>query len=186
MGKLVKRTSVAKFTWKAIKISVSKLTLSKVPKKTISYVPVTYYSQKAKYILRKKVRPSITYRNRTDKIKPIHFIIFCAKEKINLNENLFWQKIVPIHLYIIANPFFLNFTFLTTKPKKANFDKRRTGFIQFAEDYKKLFEHQTELEIKCEIFDPTDYDYEIDIKEEPLDSSPICHFHQLQIKEEPL
>ena len=52
--------------------------------------------------------------------------------------------------------------------------------------YKKLFEHQTELETKCEIFDPTDYDYEIDIKQEPLESSPICHFHQLQIKEEPL
>ena len=189
MGKLVHKTSVAKFTWKAIKISVSKLTLSKVPKKTISYVPVTYYSQKAKYILRKKVRPSITYRNRTDRIKPIHFIIFCAKEKINLNENLFWQKIVPIHLYIIANPFFLNFTFLTTKPKKANSDKRKTSFMQFAEDYKRLVskvQHQIELEVECEIFDPTNYIHEIDIKEEPLDSAPICHPHQLQIKEEPL
>ena len=60
MGKLVQKTSVSKFTWKAIKTSVSKLTLSKVSKKSISYVPVTYYSQKSNYILRKKIRASIT------------------------------------------------------------------------------------------------------------------------------
>ena len=87
MPKLVKRTSVKTFTWKAIKASVSKSTLSKIPKKFISYVPITYYSRKAHYILRKKVRPSITLRNRTDQIKPILFIIFCAKEK------LIWLKI---------------------------------------------------------------------------------------------
>ena len=152
-------------------------------------MPVIYYNQKAKYILRKKVRPSGTYRNRSDKIKPIHFIIFCAKEKINLNENLFWQKINPINLYIIANPFFLKFTFLTTKPKKANSDKRKTSFMQFAVDYRRLVskvQHQIELEVECENFDPTNYIHEIDIKEEPLDSALICHPHQLQIKEEPL
>ena len=186
MGKLVQKTSVSKFTWKAIKTSVSKLTLSKVSKKSISYVPVTYYSQKSNYILRKKIRASITRRKPTDRIKPIHFINFCAVEKVKLDENLFWQKIEPIHLYIICNPWFLNFTFLTTKPKKANFDKRKSSFIQFAEDYKKLFGHQTELEIKCENFDPTDYTYEIDIKQEPLDSVQICNLYQPQIKKEPL
>ena len=186
MGKLVEKTSVSKFTWKAIKASVSKFTLSKIPKKVISYVPVTYYSQKSHYILRKKVRASTTRRNPTDKIKPIHFVVFCAKEKINLAENLFWQKIEPVHLYIIANPFFLNFTFLSTKPKKAKSDKRKSNFIQFAEDYKTLFGHQTELEIKSENFDPTDYTYEIDIKEEPLDSVQICNLYQTQIKKEPL
>ena len=188
MPKLVKRTSVKTFTWKAIKASVSKSTLSKIPKKFISYVPITYYSRKAHYILRKKVRPSITPRkprNRTDQIKPILFIIFCAKEKINLAENLFWQKIEPIHLYIIAPPFFLNFTFLSTKPKKKNLDKRKLCFLQFAEDYKKLFGQQTELEVKAENFDPTDYIHEIDIKEEPLEIQ-FYDPKQSYIKEEPL
>ena len=189
MPKLVKRTSVKTFTWKAIKASVSKSTLSKIPKKFISYVPITYYSRKAHYILRKKVRPSITPRkprNRTDQIKPILFIIFCAKEKINLAENLFWQKIVPIHLYIIAPPFFLNFTFLSTKPKKKNLDKRKLSFLQFTEDYRKLFGRQAELEIKAENFDPTDHTFEIDIKEEPLDEVQFCNPNQSYIKEEPL
>ena len=186
MPKLVKRTPVATFTWKAIKASVSKITLSKIPNKVISYLPVTYYSQKAHYILRKKVRSFITGRNPTDRIKPIHFINYCAKERIHLAENLFWQKIEPIHLYIIAPPFFLNFTFLSTKPKKKNLDKRKLSFLQFTEDYRKLFGHQTELEIKAENFDPTDYTYEIDIKEEPLDEVQFCNPNQSYIKEEPL
>ena len=92
---------------------------------------------------------------------------------------------MPIHLYIIAPPFFLNFTFLSTKPKKGNLDKRKLCFLQFAEDYKTLFGQQTELEVKAENFDPTDYIHEIDIKEEPLEIQLYIP-NQSCIKEEPL
>ena len=164
---------------KIIKLLDPKKTLSKVAKKIISKVEITYFSQKSKYILKKKNRASTTCRVPTNKVKPLYFINFCATQKIKLSANLFWEKIQPTHLYIIANPWFLNFIFLTIPPKKA--ENRKRGFLQFANDYKSLFDHQTELALKCELFDPRDYE-QIEVKHEPLE-----HWQQQPcIKEEPL